>query len=166
LIDFSGWVTIDNNSGKRYKNASLKLIAGDVNIVQPPTAVYRPMMMMAKTNAMAGNAAPAFSEKSFADYHMDTLDKRVDVSENQRKQIEFIPKAENVTISKYYLVSISAGGNAETGLKAQSNIRFVNSKDNSMGMALPKGTIRVFKEDDDQALEFIGEDSIDHTPKD
>ena len=167
-VDFAGWVTIDNNSGKTYKNTSLKLIAGDVNVIKPPEPMYRAMPMMAMAmNDGAAAAPPAFAEKSFADYHMYTLSQRVNLNESSKKQIEFIPTAYNVSVQKYYTFTVQSGGYGEENIKSQGTIRFVNSKENGMGMALPKGTIRVFKTDQaDNSLEFIGEDKINHTPKD
>ena len=85
--DIGGWVTIDNNSGKKYVNAKLKLIAGDVNIVAPPSSY----MTFARNDmifedAMTG-AAPEFTEKSFADYHMYTLSEPVTLNESSQKQV-------------------------------------------------------------------------------
>jgi hypothetical protein len=165
--DIGGWVTIDNYSGKRYLNTKLKLIAGDVNTVnnQPQ---FEAMPMMMKTNAvMADEAAPSFSEKSFSDFHLYTLSDPVTLNDNSQKQIEFIPKVYNINVRKYNQLSISAGGYSQTNLKASNKIEFQNNKKNGLGIPLPKGTVRVFKTDDsDGSLEFIGEDSINHTPKD
>ena len=80
--------------------------------------------------------------------------------------MEFIPKVYGVSLRKYYLITIAAGGFSQNKLKAQNKIQFNNSEDVGLGIPLPKGTVRVFKEDeDDNSLEFVGEDSIDHTPK-
>lgn len=164
--DFAGWVTIDNNSGKTYKNASLKLIAGEVNVVRPQPEFFA-MPMMAMADGVAASPPPAFSEKSFADYHMYTLSKRVNINESSKKQLEFIPTAFNVPITKYYTLTVSAGGYPEENIKSKGTVRLFNSQKNGMGMPLPKGIIRVFKTDEaDKSLEFIGEDSINHTPKD
>ncbi len=89
------------------------------------------------------------------------------MNENSQKQVEFIPKALNVKVRKYNLISVSAGGYSQSNLKASNKIEFMNDKKNKLGIPLPKGTVRVFKTDDaDNSLEFLGEDSIDHTPKD
>jgi len=110
--------------------------------------------------------APSFSEKSFADFHLYTLSDPVTLNESSSKQVEFIPKVYGVNIRKYYLVTISAGGYSEGNIKAQNKVEFNNSEEFGLGIPLPKGTVRVFKEDeDDNSLEFVGEDSIDHTPK-
>ncbi len=112
-------------------------------------------------------SAPSFSEKSFSDFHMYTLSEPVCLNDNSQKQVEFIPKVYNVPIRKYNLISINSGRYAQTNLKAVNRVEFRNNKASGLGIALPKGVFRVFKNDDsDGSLEFIGEDSIDHTPKD
>ena len=163
---FAGWVSIDNNSGKKYVQAKLKLIAGDVNTVQP--VVYRrsfAMKSMAMMDSMAAPESNTFSEKSFADYHMYTLPRRVNINESSQKQIEFIPRTDAAKLTKYYAININAGGYEEAELKATNTIKLLNSELQGLGMPLPKGTVRVFKNDTDGALEFIGEDQIQHTPK-
>lgn len=98
---------------------------------------------------------------------MYTLSQTVTLTEASQKQVEFIPKVYSVPIHKYHTVTISAGGYTEKSLKATNVVRFKNSKANKLGIPFPKGTVRVFKSDeDDGSLEFVGEDSIDHTPKD
>ena len=89
------------------------------------------------------------------------------MNESSQKQVEFVPKVFNVPVNKYHEVRISAGGYNEENILTQSFVRFLNSKTNGLGIAFPKGTVRVFKSDkDDGSLEFIGENSINHTPKD
>jgi len=156
-LDISGWVTIDNKSGAAYKDATIKLIAGDVRRVVPP----QPMMLdkMEMRYSMAG-AAPAFEEKSFMDYHLYTLQRKSTINNNQTKQIEFITPALNVPAKKIYLYE----RDKNTG-KVQVKFEFYNKKENGLGIALPKGKVRVFKKDTDDSLEFVGEDLIDHTPK-
>ena len=98
---------------------------------------------------------------------MYTLSKPVTLNESSEKQVEFIPKVYNVPIRKFNQILINAGGYTQNNIQASSKIRFNNTKSAGMGMPLPKGTVRVFKEDTaDKSLEFIGEDSIQHTPKD
>lgn len=164
---FAGWVSIDNNSGKKYSGAKLKLIAGEVNTVKPN--YYRRSVMMkgaVAMDSMMSVESNTFSEKSFADYHMYTLPRRVNINETSQKQIEFIPRTDAAKLSKYYVFNINAGGYEESSLKATNTIRLLNSELQGLGMPLPKGTVRVFKADSDGSLEFIGEDEIEHTPKD
>jgi hypothetical protein len=170
-LDLSGWVTINNQSGATYKDARLKLIAGDVRRVQPPV----PRAERARVEM----AAPAFEEKAFFEYHLYTLARPTTVAQNQTKQIELL-KASDVTVKKKFLydgapqyrfygglVTEASYGSEEFGKKVNVLVEFKNSKDNRMGMALPKGKVRLYKRDEaDGALEFVGEDEIDHTPKD
>ena len=98
---------------------------------------------------------------------MYTLSNPVNVNESSRKQIEFIPKAYGVKVQKTYNLGINTDSSNNEGLKFTSTFVFLNSKGNKMGIPLPAGTIRVFKEDDaDHSLEFIGESSIWHIPRD
>lgn len=108
-------MTIDNRSGKKYDNAKLKLIAGDVNIEKKPV-----FYAMARAEAM--NKSPSFSEKSFSDFHLYTLSEPVTISDNSQKQVEFIPKVYGVSIRKYNIISVSAGGYTQKHLKASNKI--------------------------------------------
>ncbi|HBG78880.1 MAG TPA: DUF4139 domain-containing protein [Phycisphaerales bacterium] len=157
-LDISGWVTIDNKSGAAYKDATIKLIAGDVRRIVPPQRMVAMDSVVMKYN-MAG-AAPAFEEKSFMDYHLYTLQRKSTINNNQTKQIEFITPALNVPAKKIYLYERDK--NAD---KVQVKFEFYNKKEAGLGIALPKGKVRVFKKDTDDSLEFVGEDLIDHTPK-
>lgn len=178
--DLGAWVTVMNLTGTGFNNAKLKLIAGDVQRVQPsaPQALGG---MMARSLEM-DSAAEGFQEKAFGEYHLYTLPRRTDILNNSTQQLVLFPTAHDVSVQKvlvYYGLSagdywsvmadpitdrnFGIGGNG----KIDIYIRFKNEKSNNLGMPLPKGKIRVFKEDkDDQTLEFIGEDLIDHTAKD
>ncbi len=159
-LDLTGWVTIDNKSGAGYKNAKIKLIAGDVNKIRPRSNYgrrhqYKNMM---PTSAEADGG---FEEKAFMEYHMYTLGRRSTVGNNQTKQIEFIEPVLNVPAKKVYLYD-----RTQYNDKIQVKIEFQNEKEYGLGMALPKGKIRVFKKDPaDGSAEFVGEDMIDHTAK-
>jgi hypothetical protein len=155
--DFAGWVTINNASGATYKNARLKLIAGDVRRITPPPMIRR---RWEEAKYMMEQAQQGFVEKAFFEYHLYTLGRLVTVKDNQIKQEELI-NTHNVKVNKIYEY------NGERNPKVQVKLEFKNSKENNMGMPLPKGRVRVYKEDKDtKSLEFIGEDEIDHTPKD
>jgi hypothetical protein len=157
-IDMTGWVTLDNQSGASYKEARLKLVAGDVNRVQEqPSVMARggivaPMAMM--------EAAPQFEEKAFFEYHLYTLQRPTTIHQAQTKQVELLSAAD-VPAKKVF--TYNGSRNAK---KVEVKMEFKNSKENHMGMALPKGKVRAFKADSDGSLEFVGEDQIDHTPKD
>ncbi|MDR3113140.1 MAG: DUF4139 domain-containing protein [Endomicrobium sp.] len=152
--DITGWVTISNKSGATYKDAKIKVIAGDVNTADPA----QPKAFLArarKETFYEVAAAPGFSEKSFYEYHIYELQRKSTVQNNEVKQIEFITAA-NVPIKK--ILKFNASKNS----KVTVNLEFKNSKENNLGVPLPKGRVRVCKYDGD-ALEFVGEDNIDHT---
>ena len=156
-IDFSGWVTIDNKSGATYKDAAIKLIAGDVRRVTEPRPIMREKMVALRT----GVAEAGFEEKAFAEYHLYTLGRKSTINNNQVKQIEFIIPAPGVPTKKLYIFDRS-----KVRDKIQIKLEFENTKKNHLGIALPKGKVRVFKKDPaDDNLEFIGEDRIDHTAR-
>jgi hypothetical protein len=155
-LDISGWVTIDNKSGASYKDATIKLIAGDVRRVEE---IQPPRMMVYKDVRMAA-AGAAFEEKPFMGYHIYILGRTSTINNNQTKQIEFITPAQNVPAKKIYLYERS-----KNDKKVQMKFEFENKRENGLGIALPKGKVRVLKKDTDDSLEFVGEDLIDHTPK-
>jgi hypothetical protein len=173
-LDLGGWVTINNQSGATYKDAKLKLIAGDVRKVQPPGQRMYKLAMAAGAEAAGG-----FEEKAFFEYHLYTLGRPATVAQNQTKQIELL-KAADVPVKKVFLydgapqyrfygglINDANYGSETPNKKVNVIIEVKNSKDNHMGMALPKGKVRLYKRDEaDGSLEFIGEDQIDHTPKD
>ena len=150
-MTLAGWVTINNQSGKFYKNARIKLMAGQLHL--PP----KRRRAIAKT-ALRAMAAESFTEKEFFEYHLYTLQWPTDLKNNQVKQIQFFPET-RTPIKKVFRVDPYMGQGVHVILS------FKNSKQNNLGMALPAGTIRLYKEDG-KDLEFIGEDRIDHTPKD
>ena len=151
-FDLEGWVNIQNNSGAEFANAKLKLMAGDVrrNICHERNDVVYSSLPVLESN---------FSEKSFLDYHMYTLERNTTLKNNQSKQIGFINK-ESISYKKYY---------AYHGNSQNPNIilQFKNKIEDGLGIPLPKGTIKVYSENkEDSNLEFIGENNINHTPKD
>jgi hypothetical protein len=154
-IGLSGWVTITNTSGAGYENAALKLIAGEVHRVTPQPPMEREQLLEAKAAA-----PPQFAEKAFFEYHMYTLQRRTTVKDRETKQISLL-SAENVPAKKIFLYN-----GARYGKKVRVYMEFQNKKEANLGIPLPKGKIRVYKADVDGSLEFIGEDEIDHTPKD
>ena len=164
----SGWVTLNNQSGAAYPNAKLKLVAGDVNRVREELAgrgdaVYKARMMEA--------AAPQFREQAFFEYHIYTLERPTTLKDNSTKQISLL-NTPAVKVGKEYRLYgedhyyRGPYGNPEQKKKVSVFIEFENAKQNGMGMPLPKGIIRVYKHDADRSLQFTGEDTIDHTPKD
>ncbi|NNM86662.1 MAG: DUF4139 domain-containing protein [Phycisphaerales bacterium] len=176
----SAWVTLLNLSGKTYRDARLKLIAGNVHRIQPP----RPIMMYARLAASnaAENQQVGFQQKSFFEYHMYTLPRLTTIRQNSTEQIALFSARPHIAVKKVLVYAgqptyLAYGGYAAPDLYAQSNIqssnevdvfiRFMNSKANSLGVPFPKGKMRVFKADPaDGTLEFVGEDLIHNTPKD
>jgi hypothetical protein len=179
--DVGAWVTMMNLSGAAYKNARLKLIAGNVQKITPQPR-YAGMADRRMEMSMKAAEAPGFEEKTFFEYHLYTLPRRTDILANTTQQITLFPTARDVGVEKvlvYYGLPEAAswyfGGSPaqDRNLGNQSNpkvdvyVRFKNDKQSHMGMPLPKGKVRVYKKDDaDGTLEFVGEDLIDHTPKD
>ena len=167
--DLSGWVTIDNHSGATYKNAKLKLVAGDVNRVKNEFEYKDKMMRVAEGAAKA--AAPQFKEDSFFEYHIYTLGRPATVKDNQTKQISLVT-ADDIPVKKellYYGANYyyyNRYGDAMSNQKIGVFVEIQNKKVNNLGIPLPKGTVRVYKADKEGSLQFVGEDSIDHTPKD
>ena len=164
-IDFTGWVTIDNKSGATYKDSIIKLIAGDVRRIVEPVPMRREMLYAAKGVAEAG-----FEEKPFMEYHLYTLGRKSTINNNQVKQIEFIEPALDVPVKKLYIYERGRRqiyyGRGQQSDKVQVKFEFENTKENNLGIALPKGKVRVFKKDPaDDMLEFVGEDRIDHTAR-
>ena len=164
----SGWVTIDNHSGAGFKDATLKLVAGDVRRVAPD----RLMEADAKMSVMRMSAgAPQFQEESFFEYHLYTLDRPTTLKDNQTKQLSLF-SAPSVPVTKKLLLTGNMGfyRNAlGTGLQIEKVaviLELVNAQSAGLGIPLPKGTVRVYKKDKSGAEQFVGEDAIDHTPKD
>lgn len=166
--DLSGWVTIDNKSGAIYKDAKIKLVAGDVNRVRDELMFQAGM---ARPAAAAKSKIDQFREEEFFEYHIYTLQRPATVRENQTKQISLV-NADDINVKKelvfygaqyYYRSSI---GESISNQKVGVYVEVANRKENNLGIPLPKGTVRVYKNDSEGSLQFVGEDSIDHTPKD
>lgn len=158
-LSLRGWVTIDNKSGAAYENATLKLVAGDVRRVRevPEYQLRRKMMSVQEDMAMGAG----FAEKSFMEYHLYTLGRKSTIGNRQVKQIELIEPVENVAVEKQFVYEWFKKHD-----KVQVKLEFENTEENGLGIALPAGKVRAFKEDPvDGSLEFVGEDTIDHTPK-
>ncbi len=163
----SGWVTIDNKSGTTYRNAKLKLVAGDVSRVRDEYE-YRDRMAIA-ARAMAREEQ--FKEEEFFEYHIYSLQRPSTIKNNQTKQISLVT-ADNIPVKKelvYYGAQYyyrDRYGQKMSRKKVRVFIELENRKKNNLGIPLPKGTVRVYKQDKEGSLQFVGEDSIDHTPKD
>jgi len=157
-LDLTGWVSVDNQSGATYENARLRLVAGDVNRVQPemPPMVRRDMLM----SAAGAGSEKQFEEESFFEYHLYTLARPATVRDRETKQLALFPQARSGVTKK-----MTFDGQRDAK-KVSVSVEFANSEANGLGMPLPKGIVRVYKQARDGAEEFIGEDRVDHTAKD
>jgi hypothetical protein len=155
--DLAGWVSVDNQSGATYPDAKLQLIAGDVNRVQPQTPA-QPMLMMEGRMAKAADAG--FQEESFFEYHLYTLPRATTIRDRETKQIALFPPAQTPVVKLYEYKPWS------DEKKVRTVLQFENREDRGLGMPLPKGKVRTYKRDSRGGQQFIGEDWIDHTPKD
>ncbi len=165
-VDLTSWVTLNNSSGASYKNASLKLVAGTPHLV--PRAVPRAYAMGAMSSVNMA-AKENFVEQSFAEYHLYKLNGVSDVNQNETKQISLF-NAADIQATK---TLVTEGQpifwqlpNQDDKQPVQVKLEIKNNKANNLGMPLPQGKIRVYKRDQDGALQFVGEDSINHTPRD
>lgn len=168
VATLAGWVTLDNHSGTSYNDARLSLIAGEVH--RAPRVRHEEDQMLGRAYKMA-EAAPQFSEKSFFEYHMYDLKRKTTIKDNQTKQIEFMT-ANNVKLKKEYVVKPAEyyWYTSEWHDEAQKKqvgvyLKFMNTEANSLGMPIPAGVIRLYKSDDDNSVRFIGEDAVEHTPR-
>jgi hypothetical protein len=168
--DLTGWVTIDNKSGATYASAALKLVAGDVHRAPEPGRRARAMELAAKAASQA-DASRDFRAEGFFEYHLYTLDGRTTIKDNQTKQLTLMA-ARDVPVAKhlvyhgaqdYYRTSYGVPiANQKVGVYLELR----NSAEHRLGAPLPKGKIRVYKADGAGSQQFVGEDWIDHTPRD
>jgi hypothetical protein len=180
LLDIVGWVTLDNQTGKTFSNAHIKLMAGDVNKLQPQQMGFS--VNGAVYAARAEVAAPAVTERNFDEYHLYTLERATTLYDRETKQVEFV-RASGVPSQRLYVYDgIKLDQNysgyqmeqirdmenfgVQSNSKVWSMVEFKNSKENHLGLPLPKGRVRFYRRDTDGQLEFTGENLIDHTPSD
>ena len=166
-LDLSGWVTLTNTSGTTYRNAKLQLVAGDVNRVQEDRAMQMEVMRM---KPMAAAAPAPMAEESLFEYHLYTLNRPTTLAENQTKQVALLSAASVPAHKELVLRGASyyyQSNHGEIGqkLKADVYLEFDNKQNAGLGMPLPKGIMRVYKKDNAGNVQFVGEDNIDHTPK-
>jgi hypothetical protein len=166
-LDLSGWVTLTNTSGASYKNAKLQLVAGDVNRVQQD---MRPMMKTMRGEVMMADAAAPMAEESLLEYHLYTLDRPTNIMESQTKQVALlsasgIPARKELVLKGADYYYQGQYGEIGTKMKVGVFIEFDNKEASKLGMPLPKGILRVYKKDSTGNAQFVGEDNIDHTPK-
>jgi len=177
LLDIVGWVTLDNQSGKTFENATIKLMAGNVSKIQQQAEPLRRAML-----AESIGAAPPVSEKAFDEFHLYTLARPATLRNREIKQVEFL-RGERVTARTLYVYngaatdwSRSRGWSPEQlrndrdyGTRSNPKVwvmrEIANTRENGLGLPLPAGRTRFYRRDDDGRLEFTGENTIDHTPQ-
>ena len=166
-LDLNGWVTLTNRSGTSYPEARLQLVAGDVNIVKNEIA------MAAKGRAMRAvpeSRAADMAQETLFEYHLYTLQRPTTISDNQAKQVALlngtgVPVHRELVLQGndyYYRSSI---GHVGQKLKVGVFVQFENREASRLGLPMPKGVVRVYKKDSAGNAQFVGEDRIDHTPK-
>lgn len=166
--DLNGWVTLDNQSGAPYANAKVQLVAGDVNRIRPK--VYEDQMMR-RAEVASSMAAPQFVEEGLFEYHLYTLERPTTLLENEQKQIALL-EASGIKLQKRLVLrGEPAYFRMQTGelgatSKVAVSLEFENRASEKLGMPLPKGIVRVYKRDKSGGRQFLGEDEIDHTPRD
>jgi hypothetical protein len=179
-LDLVGWITMQNHSGKTFENARIKLMAGDVSKLQPQAIAGR--MYAAENMAKAADmAAPVVREKSFDEFHLYTLERTATLRDNETKQVEFV-RTTGIQSQRLYVydgaqmdqygyynpdqIRNDPGYGTASNKKVWVMQELKNSESNHLGIALPKGRLRFYRRDTDGTLQFIGENTIDHTPKD
>lgn len=170
--DLLGWVTVNNQSGATFSDAKLKLLAGDVQRVQQNRFGGRGGAGRAEFKA--ADAAPAFAEETLFEYHLYTLQRPATIRNREIKQLSLL-EGKGVKVEKKlvidalrdYGVFYPSEGEVGTGnIKPVVRVEFVNSKENGLGIPLPKGKVKVYQRDKSGSVQMLGEDEIDHTPKD
>lgn len=165
--DVQGWVTLTNSSGATFEDARLQLVAGDVNRVSEQRD-YAVAGAMARKEMSESD----FKEQGFFEYHLYTLQRPTTIRDNETKQVSLleaagfdVKKEFVINGQRYYYTNYNNPGQPIKE-KVGVFIQFRNAQQNKLGMPLPAGTIRLYKKDSSGNQQFIGEDKIDHTPKD
>lgn len=167
--DLLGWVTLTNNSGATFKDAKLKLLAGDVERAQPQGRAFGG----GAGGAMEMKSADAFKEESLFEYHLYTLQRPATVKNREIKQVSLL-EGHGIAYTKKLIVDAlmdnwrfypSEGEIGLGDIKPQVRVEFENSEKNDLGIPLPAGTVKVYQRDKSGSVQMLGEDRIDHTPK-
>jgi hypothetical protein len=169
LGDLTGWVTLENKSGTSYPNAELKLVAGDVQKLADMDAPADEFED--RDGSPEPPPPPQFSQEALFEYHLYSLSRPTDLLDKEKKQVTLL-EAHGVALKKklvfrgidhWYRVQVrELPKNQKVGVF----VEIENSKERGLGMPLPKGIVRVYKADSSGAQQFVGEDAIDHTPRD
>ncbi|MFN7936469.1 MAG: hypothetical protein U0R19_24280 [Bryobacteraceae bacterium] len=179
-LDVVGWITMDNQSGKDFEQARIKLVAGDVNKIQASGAMHQ-RASMDEMRMVRSEAAPQVTERTFDEYHLYTLPLATTLHDRESKQVEFV-RSTNVQATRLYVYdgakidrryygwdATTIRNQPEYGTQSNPKVwvmrEFVNTAENGLGTALPRGRVRFYRRDQGGAMEFTGENNIDHTPR-
>jgi len=167
--DLNGWVTLTNNSGTGFKNARLQLVAGDLNRVRQQLGK---MADMAAPAALRASAQENMAQESFSDYHLYTMGRKTTINNSQTKQVSMfagtgVPVAKRYVVEgqNYYYHNQLHPGSPIKDL-VQVYYEFKNDEKSGLGLPMPAGVLRVYQQDSKGGVQFVGEDRINHTPKD
>src|ERR1017187_9121835 len=175
FVDLVGWITMNNQSGKTFENAKIKLMAGDVNKIQPPTRAFR-LAGVSAAMPLADSLGPAVTERAFDEFHLYDIARPTTLHDRETKQVEFV-HAEKMFAPTIYVYDGAEGYRFYGGLNYDQSYgqsgnkkilvqrEFVNAETNQLGIALPAGKLRFYRRDADGQLQFVGENTIDHTPR-
>jgi hypothetical protein len=180
LLDMVGWITMRNQSGKTFADARIKLLAGDVSKLQGETLAQRAYNGAAKAME-ADMMRPVVREKAFDEFHLYTLERATTLRDQETKQVEFVRATglralrlyvyDGAKLDQYaYASPDQIRQDASYGTLSNPKVwvmeEFNNAEANHLGIPLPKGKLRFYRRDSDGQLEFVGENTMDHTPKD
>jgi len=181
-VDITGWVTVDNQSGKTFPEAEIQLIAGDVAKLEDRSDAGFGFSA-ARADPFASTAAPQVSEQAFDEFHLYTLPLATTLRDRETKQVEFA-KASEIASTRLYIYDGAFIDPQKYRGRSMENIRHdedygtesnpkvwvmrevKNTEENGLGIPLPRGRVRFYRRDDGGKLQFVGEDNIDHTPRD
>jgi hypothetical protein len=177
LVDLVGWITMNNNSGKTFESAKIKLMAGDVNKIQPVVRMMAGGRGGRGGGGGFGGAAPVVTEQAFDEFHLYDIARETTLHDRETKQVEFV-HAEKMFAPTIYVYDGASNYRFSGGLNQSQNYgqsdnkkvivqrEFKNAETNQLGVALPAGKLRFYRRDSDSQLQFVGENTIDHTPRD
>ena len=175
LVDLVGWITMNNQSGKTFENAKIKLMAGDVNKIQPPMVMNTLARRTRGMEMEMAGAAPAVTEKAFDEFHLYSIARATTLHDRETKQVEFVHAEkmfaptiyvyDGASEYRFYGLNYNQGYGQSENKKILVQREFVNAETNQLGIALPAGKLRFYRRDTDGQLQFVGENTIDHTPR-
>lgn len=160
-IDVQGWITLTNNSGTTFDKAKVLLVAGAVgqenNDDSQNYRRQRPVMPGNRPGTQTAN------RESLGDFYVYPIAGRTTVANAQQKQVSFLDVGGAPASKAYHFRNDWLSSKTEPQ-SADTVLRFSSSKEAGLGDALPAGTVRVYMRDARGQPQFIGENTIGHTP--